>query len=152
MGEGSKIYNGGKYRTFKHHFSYEKYLDTLNRNYARALTRLRISAHNLAIERGRYTRPYTPPDERICPHCPNNIQDEQHFLLVCSKYNNDRQILFDAIKDTCPMFANLSTSGMFIYMLNAEGRIINDVAKFVFKNMPWKLMSLLKHFKEYGTI
>ena len=33
------------------------------------LTKLRLSNHKLAIETGRYVRPYKKPEERICPIC-----------------------------------------------------------------------------------
>ena len=43
------------YKTFKVNFIYETYLTQVNNpNHRKSLTRLRISAHNLPIERGRY--------------------------------------------------------------------------------------------------
>jgi hypothetical protein len=44
-----------------------------------AVTRLRLSSHNMAIERGRWTR--TPREERLC-HC-GMVQDEPHVIGVC---------------------------------------------------------------------
>ena len=45
-----------------------------------ATTRLRLSSHNLAIERGRWLR--KPQEERLCPTC-HVIQHEQHALKDC---------------------------------------------------------------------
>ena len=58
------------YKTFKASFTREPYLDMVrNRNQRTSLTRLRVSSHNLAIERGRQTRPVTPITQRICQYC-----------------------------------------------------------------------------------
>ncbi|ELU10817.1 hypothetical protein CAPTEDRAFT_200258 [Capitella teleta] len=51
----------------------------------RALTKFRLSSHNLAIERGRWSR--TPRHERLCTDCDlNAIQDEEHVLSVCPRF------------------------------------------------------------------
>ena len=54
------------------------------------LTRWRLSCHSLQIERGRYTSPLTPRDERTCPECPLSIEDEHHVLFNCPLYHNVR--------------------------------------------------------------
>ena len=41
-------------------------------------TRIRVCSHKLRSETGRWDG--TPPDQRLCPHCINNIQDEEHIL------------------------------------------------------------------------
>ena len=48
------------YCTIKGNFRCEDYLDTLQFNYRRQFTKLRLSAHKLHIETGRHTRPITP--------------------------------------------------------------------------------------------
>ena len=45
-------------------------------------TRIRLSSHNLAIERGRWSR--LPPENRLC-QC-GEIQDENHIAAVCPNY------------------------------------------------------------------
>ncbi|ELU08933.1 hypothetical protein CAPTEDRAFT_207009 [Capitella teleta] len=51
----------------------------------RALTKFLLSSHNLAIERGRWSR--TPRHERLCTDCDlNAIQDEEHVLSVCPRF------------------------------------------------------------------
>ena len=44
-----------------------------------AVTRLRLSSHNLAIETGRWSR--TPPDDRLC-RC-GLVQNEDHVICKC---------------------------------------------------------------------
>jgi hypothetical protein len=44
------------------------------------MTRFRISAHRLAIERLRYTVPPTPAENRLCTHYLNKeVEDEYNF-------------------------------------------------------------------------
>jgi hypothetical protein len=51
-----------------------------------AITRFRLSSHNLAIERGRWAR--IPRESRLCVHCDDasHIQDEQHVISHCAKH------------------------------------------------------------------
>ena len=56
------------------------------------LSKLRITAHKLAIERGRYLN--IPKNERIYTACnTGEVEDEEHFLLNCSLYKPLRQAL-----------------------------------------------------------
>ena len=79
------------YREFKKDFVFEKYLQDNNVNkYRTSLTRFRISAHTLAIERGRYIRPPIPVKDRLCIYCDQQcIEDEVH-IFQCSFYSDLR--------------------------------------------------------------
>ena len=56
------------YALFKTDIGCEKYLyDVKNVDARQALTKLRLSNHSLNIERGRYTTPKTPKEQRFCP-------------------------------------------------------------------------------------
>ncbi len=53
----------------------------------KALTRLWMSSHLLAVELLRWSeryRPYIPRDWRLCRFCRVVVEDEQHALLVCA--------------------------------------------------------------------
>ena len=80
-----------------------------------ALTRLRISAHNLNIERGRYSRSDNAlAIQRLCPYCCTSdvaylselpfpdedpiIEDEAHVLSTCPAYHHVRLMLPDNLK------------------------------------------------------
>ena len=41
------------------------------------LTKLHLSNRKLAIETGQYVRPYKKPEERICPICKKDVEDEK---------------------------------------------------------------------------
>ena len=125
------------YKLVKSRLCLEDYLSIPNIKHRNALTRLRISAHNLPIERGRYLRPPTPVNERLCTKCNDGcIGDEFHFLMECSMLNNERQKLFDELYNMCPQICNLQVIDTFIYLLNASGNVIKSVAAFVHDNLP----------------
>ena len=59
----------------------------------RNFTKFRISAHNLAIETGRYTKPIkTPVNKRACFHC-KQIENEFHVIFECPLYDEESNIL-----------------------------------------------------------
>ena len=64
------------------------YVDTLRNKTERSiLCKIRLSAHNLAIERGRHLGLHT--SDIICTICKTgDVEDESHFLFKCEKYSN----------------------------------------------------------------
>jgi hypothetical protein len=49
-------------------------------------------------ECGRYTRPITPVENRICSNCNSkSVEDEIHFLMYCPKFENLRRELFSNV-------------------------------------------------------
>ena len=135
----TKIRNEAKMRTyllFKSHFRHEEYFSINHPGLRQALCKLRISAHNLTIEKGRYTRPFTPAELRVCNTCPDKLDDEIHFLTECTKYSTDRIELFEQIAEICPNFINLTQLEKFIYLLSVESDAATLVARFVHQNLP----------------
>ena len=59
------------------------YVDIMNiRNDKSILAKIRVSAHDLAIEKGRYSG--IPRQNRICLACDLGlVENEEHFLLGC---------------------------------------------------------------------
>ena len=58
-----------------------------------ALTRLRIAAHRLLIETGRWVKPKPIAlEDRKCITC-NLIEDEFHSILVCPMYTSFRHYI-----------------------------------------------------------
>jgi hypothetical protein len=55
------------------------------------LTKLRLSAHSLAIKTGRYCKPTIPANERFCK---DKVEDEHHFFIECPIYNSVRDKFF----------------------------------------------------------
>ena len=110
----------------------EDYLDTLQFNYRRQFTKLRLSAHKLHVETGRHTRPITPVNDRKCNECETDeIEDEYHVIMKCNKYANKRQELFNSVTRECPLFSALDDISKFYFIMNCCGQMLKDVARFV---------------------
>ena len=97
------------YSDIKSKFKIEPYLNLVeNRSHKNALTRLRISAHSLHIDTGRYKRydndlkayTNTPRGERKCPICTDDIEDEYHFLFKCTNNKKLKNSLFEYLSET----------------------------------------------------
>ena len=114
--------SGNKLRTYavmKKEYKLEDYLTTdLSRKKATNLAQLRTSAHNLAIETGRYARPVVPSGERKCKMCAiDEVEDETHFLIRCTAYEEYRRQLFlqfESIKKTQQMTSDTDT---FVWLM-----------------------------------
>jgi hypothetical protein len=65
------------------------YLETnLSKSIKSKITQLRISAHCLNIERGKYNKPKIPREERFCKFC-TEVETEEHFSISCHKYKDN---------------------------------------------------------------
>ena len=114
----------------KSKFKIEPYLNLVeNRSHKNALTRLRISAHSLHIETGRYKRydkdlkayTNTPRGERKCPICTDDIEDEYHFLFKCT--NNKKLSLFHSKnKKTINKFAKFVYQSSLVTISQAKSK------------------------------
>ena len=82
------------YKSFKGFFGIEPYISCVNnRNQRSNITRLRISAHSLQIEQGRWSG--KPLSERTCNYCDTaSVDDEGHFLLSCPTFSQKRNCFF----------------------------------------------------------
>ena len=100
---------GVYYGTFKSNIRYEAYFDQISqRKFRCTLTKLRLSDHNLMIEKGRKKSTKLLFGDRKCKLCfSENFQateDEVHFLFDCSwrKYEKHRQKLTNDIINLVP--------------------------------------------------
>lgn len=96
----NEILNISKLRTFvifKTVFGRENYLFLDMPKYLRStLAQFRCGIIPIRIETGRFQG--EPIEERICVFCSNrSVEDEFHFLLYCSLYNDYRKKLFENI-------------------------------------------------------
>ena len=111
------------FRQFKETVKFERYLENIRiRKHRVSLSKLRLSDHCLMIERGRHSRPITPREMRFCPHCPLELENEEHFLTLCVAY--DRTSLFSQITDGCPQFGHLDHRSKFIFLMSQEDKTL----------------------------
>ena len=105
----------------------EQYLDSIKNIKDRtALTKLRLSNHELMIEKGRHQD--LLENQRLCPFCDNRIENEQHFVMECPTYNVLRQNLFDNIIENENEFNGLNELEKFCFLLTEldAGDLISD--------------------------
>ena len=127
------------YSKFKTNFQLEPYLlTTKNYEKRRIFTQLRISAHDLHIETGRYTKPAkTPVNNRICRFCDKNqIEDEFHVVMECTHYNEFREELCSELQ-TFSLYDEIPNEDLkFIYLMsgnNGDTEIYQIITNFVHK-------------------
>ena len=113
------------YASFKTNYKFEPYLDYITNFTVRStLAKLRLSAHNLQIETGRFSKNKTPRDERFCPYCKAlnifEVENEVHFLLSCSLFNDERQQFLDEIYRHFPNTATLNELNLFTWLMTQE--------------------------------
>jgi hypothetical protein len=132
-----RINKQGKLRTYsilKERFELEDYLRAdMPRLYRKAITSLRIGLHNLQIEKGRHSTPIIPANERYCPFCPQLVEDEIHFLVKCSLYNDERKIFLEKIKidgeTDIDLYKNILTSTIHPVLFETGKYISTCMAK-----------------------
>ena len=108
------------YRKIKPSFRMEKYLDDVPKQiHRRALTALRISAHKLEIEVGRYSRDYIPRQNRSCTLCKimgsSQTGDEFHAVMHCPSFTLQRKNLLDKVAGHAPLFNQLNEYEQFMF-------------------------------------
>ena len=129
---------GSKLRTYslmKNNLGIENYLTrTMNTKHRSALSKFRLSNHELMIEVGRHKG--VPKEERFCPLCPNPaVEDEIHFLINCQSFNTLRKDIFGNNV--------MEILGTPFYTNNEKFTLIMEhpsiaLAKFIFKAMEFR--------------
>ena len=119
------------YNMFKTIFQHEMYLSNIKSvNVRTALTRIRLSSHNLAIETGRY-HPRVERHRRFCAQCnTQDIEDEYHFVCICTKYTDLRNRYLPRYYRThCSMAKYIQ----LMSDIQENHNLCNNVAMFVWK-------------------
>ena len=114
--------------------SYREAYISINNFYIRkALCKIRISAHQLKIEKDRYSKHYIERKNRICDYCRlHQTEDETHFIIKCPLYNLSREILFAEINKLCPNFMLLSDEQKFQWLfINENFTILNLLGRYI---------------------
>ena len=110
------------YRQFKSYFQFEPYLSLLPYGQRYILTRFRIGAHKLEIEKGRHYN--IDVEKRICKLCNDGVEDETHFLLTCKSLSNIRDPFLNNIKEKYKNIELLDNNPMFIWLLSNEEKYV----------------------------
>ena len=132
QGWNEEVSNSSRANTYKllADFNFKLYLDFVTiKKFRYAFTRLRVASHRLEIEAGRWHKPNrTPVEERKCFYC-NSLEDEFHFVLECSLYQELRQ---EYIKRYFWIRPNIPK---FIELLQSENKkIIKNLSVYIHKS------------------
>ena len=122
---------GSKLRTFaklKTTSGMEHYATALPRRDRRIIAKLRSGAAHLEIETGRFDK--IPPEARLCYHCRDKVEDEQHFLVECPKYAQERQELYQYLTDQGTPIGQMDNLNQLRFLLTRCGEF-KRVIKFI---------------------
>ena len=74
-----------------------------------------------------------PREFRLCPLCKSNqVENETHFLLQCSKYSLQRQTFLNGINEIIPDIERKSISESIKFFMNSNDYHLNKlVRKFI---------------------
>ena len=118
-----------EYRHFKSGINYESYLDILPYDLRFYFTRIRISAHSLRIQTGRFGNNYVPRNERFCNCCnTRDIEDVYHFILICPLYDELRKTHIDSA-----IYRRPSVYKLNLVMETSKPKTLLNVAQFIKK-------------------
>ena len=104
-------------------------------NLGENIAKLRICAHNLEIEKGRYFQ--INRTEIFCKICNDlEIEDENHFLWQCEKYRKEREILFKKVSFYYKKFPNFHNETIKSkLLLNSKSVRINKLCTDFISNL-----------------
>ena len=135
------------YKLFKKHYCIEPYILTLkNKNYQRALFKLRASSHQLGVETGRHARDYVPLERRLCKYCSlSQVDDEYHFMINCSFHTSLREAMFRNINsfpgvecDYDPLSPNVFTD-----LLTATNELVlAEIGKYIYTAFTFRKLAM----------
>ena len=116
------------YSKLKTNIGIEFYLNNIHSIEDRiAMTKLRLSNHNLMIEKGRHNN--IESENRVCPFCPNMIENEIHFVISCPMYDPIRLTLME---NTNLVNQYLSDEELFIFLMGNK-EIVRHTANFIYR-------------------
>ena len=138
--EDSKLRSFAKLKT---EIGMTKYLTQVKHLDSRiALSKLRLSNHDLMIEKGRHVK--LDKTVRFCPFCPSDVETELHFLLQCKNFLCARKTLIAEIENIIPTFRESTDNHKFIILLNNEN-ISTLVGKYIHKSLSCRRFLLSRH-------
>ena len=124
------------YKLYKSEYKAENYVCmNLSKNVRSKLAKLRSSTLPLRIETGRFER--LAVSDRLCKFCdviPASVETEYHFLFECSKYNNERAVLFNHVFKLYPNFLTLEMSEKWEIVMNCK-QILPKTGQFIVNAM-----------------
>lgn len=132
---------------FKKDHKTEKYINIsdIPLSWRKLFCAFRISCHNLEIERGRYSRPKKPPEDRICKLCHSEAETEIHFISKCIYYKDLRKKLYSDVMYVDNNFNSIDDNEKFEYLMtNDNTQIIKFVMQYIYLALKQRKQFLCK--------
>ena len=125
------------YQLFKKTHEFEPYLHITNSKLRSAIAKFCTSSHSLEIERGRYAKPKTPVEKRICYVCDQEaIEDEFHFLIQCPLYQEERKKMYAVYDNEIGSINVLSDPEKFIMIMSSRSiKMLLSLGNFIVNSM-----------------
>ena len=102
------------------------------------MSQLRLSAHQLRIETGRYLQNRTDRAQRLCTLCDKSeVEDEYHFVIICPSYINLRQMYIHPY-----YFRKPSVFKFTQLMQNKKMSILKKLGKYIYEAFNLRKISL----------
>ena len=123
------------YLIFKKTITYERYLSLIrDRKHGVSYTKLRLSDHPLMIETGRHFKFKIQQEERICPLCKNGVEDEIHFVMKCTQFEELRAKMLQLVENKYITFKSLNDEQKLFYLFtNEDKEVCRGISKFTFE-------------------
>ena len=100
---------GSAYFIFKKTIAYESYLSLIRyRKHRVSYTKLRLSDHPLMIEAGRHFKFKIQQEETICPLCKHGVEDEIHFVMKCTQFEELYAKMLQLVENKYVAFKSLN--------------------------------------------
>ena len=114
--------NNNFFSQTKEPFENERYLNLHNFTNRNAITKIRLSSHNFAINT---TKWYNLQEEmKICKNCEKKeIEDEIHIILSSNKYDNIRRKAFNDINEVDNIKLQIGNKVEKLKLFFAEGSL-----------------------------
>ena len=143
--------NMPKMRTYaflKQNWKMEDYLLLVgNVKHRAALSKLRLSDHTLTMETGRHQN--IDRYDRKCPFCPEEVEDEFHFLIKCPIYRFLRKNLLDDVEVLCIGFSYPQDEKFLMWFFLNNPIISDSTAKYT--KLAFELRAfLLEQHRDWG--
>ena len=116
------------YRLLKQEFGAAEYVKHpfLTKQQRSALAKFRCGVAPLRLETGRYEG--LTEEERLCPLCNIEIENELHVITKCDIYDDLRLVLYDEAIAVNENFANLCDMDKLVFLLTND-KTVKIVAK-----------------------
>ena len=112
------------------------------------------TSYKLAIETGRYVRPYNKPKERICSIRKKDVEDEIHFSTLCPAYQEKRSTLFEYLNKEYRVSVNrMAPDDVFLFLINpsSKNKPVKLIAKYVFDCYEKRRSLVLEVNRDYSS-